>query len=112
MRIIPPLCPEEIEFLCWRLFPRFYRDMPGAVSFWAWPAEKQGTGANATIRCDAMLPEFPKGEAGQPCMAGNIWRIIVMAAGPTRMTKMPGKMKITSGKMSFTAVLAAFSSAS
>ena len=34
-----------------------------------------------------------------------------MAAGPTSTTKMPGKMNSTSGKMSLTAVLAAFSSA-
>ncbi len=44
-------------------------------------------------------------------MAGNISRTIWMAAGPTSTTKNAGKMKITSGKMSFTAVLAAFSSA-
>jgi len=31
-----------------------------------------------------------------------------MAAGPTRTTKMPGKIKSTSGKISCTAVLAAF----
>ena len=37
--------------------------------------------------------------------------IIVMAAGPTSTTKMPGKMKITSGKINFTAVFAACSSA-
>ena len=36
----------------------------------------------------------------------------MIAAGPTSTTKMPGKMKITSGKISLTAVLAAFSSAS
>ena len=36
---------------------------------------------------------------------------IVMAAGPTSTTKMPGKMNTTSGKISFTAVFAAFSSA-
>lgn len=46
-----------------------------------------------------------------PCIAGNISLIIVMAAGPTRTTKMAGKMKITSGKINFTAVFAAFSSA-
>ena len=34
-----------------------------------------------------------------------------MAAGPTSTTKMPGKMNSTSGKISLTAVLAAFSSA-
>ena len=46
-----------------------------------------------------------------PHMAGNISRTMVMAAGPTRTTKMPGKMNNTSGKISLTAVLAAFSSA-
>ena len=45
-------------------------------------------------------------------MTGNICRTMVMAAGPTSTTKMPGKMNITSGKISLTAVLAAFSSAS
>ena len=38
-------------------------------------------------------------------------RLVVMAAGPTRTTKIPGKIKSTSGKISLTAVLAAFSSA-
>src|SRR5579871_1885578 len=38
--------------------------------------------------------------------------MIFSAAGPTRTTKMPGKMKSTSGKINCTAVLAAFSSAS
>lgn len=46
-----------------------------------------------------------------PCVAGNILLTISMAAGPTSTTKMPGKMNNTSGKISFTAVLAAFSSA-
>lgn len=39
------------------------------------------------------------------------WRIIMIAAGPTRTTKIPGKMKSTSGKIILTAVAAAFSSA-
>ena len=38
-------------------------------------------------------------------------RYILIAAGPTRTMKIPGKMKITSGKIIFTAVFAAFSSA-
>ena len=46
-----------------------------------------------------------------PPIFGNICRIMVIAAGPTSTTKMPGKMKSTSGKSSLTAVLAAFSSA-
>jgi len=49
--------------------------------------------------------------AHPPPILGNNSRIIVMAAGPTSTTKIPGKMNRTSGKMSFTAVLAAFSSA-
>ncbi len=49
--------------------------------------------------------------AYRPVMAGNISRTIVMAAGPTSTTKIPGKMNNTSGKMSLTAVFAAFSSA-
>ncbi|MFO1092713.1 MAG: hypothetical protein U0992_05265 [Planctomycetaceae bacterium] len=38
--------------------------------------------------------------------AGTVssWRIIMMAAGPTSTTKMPGKMNSTSGKIIFTAV--------
>src|SRR5436190_2504025 len=43
---------------------------------------------------------------------GNRLFAIWIAAGPTSTTKMPGKMKSTSGKMSCTAVFAAFSSAS
>jgi hypothetical protein len=56
-------------------------------------------------------PTQTLGKNYPPFIAGNICRTIVMAAGPTRITKMPGKMKITSGKISFTAVFAAFSSA-
>src|SRR5262249_10288526 len=37
--------------------------------------------------------------------------MMAIAAGPTRTTKIPGKINNTSGKMSCTAVLAAFSSA-
>jgi len=43
---------------------------------------------------------------------GSISLTIVTAAGPTRTIKIAGKMKSTSGKISFTAVFAAFSSAS
>jgi hypothetical protein len=46
-----------------------------------------------------------------PLMAGNISLTIVIAAGPTSTMKMAGKMNSTSGKISFTAVFAAFSSA-
>ena len=46
-----------------------------------------------------------------PPSSGTYRCTMVMAAGPTSTTKMAGKMKITSGKISFTAVLAAFSSA-
>ena len=46
-----------------------------------------------------------------PLMAGNISLIMVMAAGPTSTMKIAGKMNSTSGKISLTAVLAAFSSA-
>ncbi len=46
-----------------------------------------------------------------PAMEGKSSLIIVIAAGPTSTTKIAGKMKSTSGKMSLTAVLAAFSSA-
>ena len=56
-----------------------------------------------------------RGSAGvpyPPAILGNSSRIIVIAAGPTSTTKIPGKMNITRGKISLTAVLAAFSSAS
>ena len=46
-----------------------------------------------------------------PLIEGNSSLIMVMAAGPTSTTKIAGKMNNTSGKISFTAVLAAFSSA-
>ena len=52
----------------------------------------------------SAFPQFP-------CILGNMSRTMWMAAGPTRITKMPGKMNSTRGKMSLTAVLAAFSSA-
>ena len=44
-------------------------------------------------------------------ISGKSSRMMVMAAGPTNTTKMAGKMNSTRGKISFTAVLAAFSSA-
>jgi hypothetical protein len=46
-----------------------------------------------------------------PFIDGNSSLTIVIAAGPTSTTKIAGKMNSTSGKISFTAVLAAFSSA-
>ena len=62
----------------------------------------------------SVMPVYQRGEIGcyPPVIMGNICRTMVMAAGPTRTTKMPGKMNSTSGKISLTAVLAAFSSAS
>ena len=42
---------------------------------------------------------------------GSNSSIMVIAAGPTSTTKIPGKMKRTSGKINCTAVLEAFSSA-
>ena len=41
----------------------------------------------------------------------SMLRYMLIPAGPTNTTKMPGKMNRTSGKIIFTAVLAAFSSA-
>lgn len=59
--------------------------------------------------------QTPAGSCYQPYLPplidGNSSLIIVIAAGPTSTTKIAGKMKITSGKISFTAVFAAFSSA-
>ena len=52
-----------------------------------------------------VLDYFP------PLIAGNISLTMVIAAGPTSTTKIAGKMKMTSGKINLTAVLAAFSSA-
>ena len=58
------------------------------------------------------LPLVPARVVYLPFIIGNISFTMVIAAGPTSTTKIAGKMKITSGKISLTAVLAAFSSAS
>src|SRR5262245_6668275 len=65
------------------------------------------------VQCAVSIEEcdFRWHPVQPPFMAVNILRYISIAAGPTSTTKIPGKMNSTSGKISLTAVLAAFSSA-
>ena len=88
-----------------------------------WIIEKSGPDISVWLRfhgystgygrcCEDAPPPPKKNDPLAEHYGTSSWRTIMIAAGPTSTTKIPGKMKSTSGKIIFTAVMAAFSSAS